>query len=174
MEKLMQRIAWRFDADLTQARACALHGGVPLQTRCGPIEYAAAGEGVPPLKVHGSGGGDDQGMAFAGLLARQGVRVVAVPRFGYHDTPLPADASPAAQADAYACLLDALGIRRAAVLGASAGALSTMQMAIRHPQRVAALILLVPITYRPAVAEAPMQPPSALTDHVIAHGHGPP
>jgi hypothetical protein len=40
--------------------------------------------------------------------------------------PLPPDASPAAQADAYACLLDARRIERAAVIGASAGAPSAM------------------------------------------------
>jgi pimeloyl-ACP methyl ester carboxylesterase len=50
-------------------------------------------------------------------------------RFGYLRTPLPADASAAAQADAHACLLDALGIRRAAIVGASAGAPSAMQFA---------------------------------------------
>lgn len=58
---------------------------------------------------------------------------------------MPPDASPAAQADAHACLLDALGIRQAAVLGASAGAPSAMQMAISHPERVSALILMVPL-----------------------------
>ena len=31
-------------------------------------------------------------------------------RFGYLRTPLPSDASPAAQADAHSCLLDALGL----------------------------------------------------------------
>jgi pimeloyl-ACP methyl ester carboxylesterase len=160
-------IAWRFDRDMAQAHARASRGGVVIQTRCGPIEYQQAGRGVPLLMVHGSGGGHDQGMAYAAALAQHGIQVVAMSRFGYLGTPMPADASPAAQADAYVCLLDALGIRRAAVLGASAGALSAMQMAIRHPQRVAALILLAPITYRPAAADAPLQPPSALAERVL-------
>lgn len=160
-------IAWRFDRDMAQAHARASRGGVVVQTRCGPIEYQQAGRGVPLLMVHGSGGGHDQGMAYAAALAQHGIQVIAMSRFGYLGTPLPVDATPAAQADAHACLLDALGIRQAAVLGASAGALSAMQMAIRHPQRVAALVLLVPITYRPAVAEAPLQPPSALAERVL-------
>lgn len=50
------------------------------------------------------------------LIARtqfgDGFRTIAVSRFGYLGTPLPADPSPAAQADAYAALLDALGIQR--------------------------------------------------------------
>jgi pimeloyl-ACP methyl ester carboxylesterase len=141
---------WRFDTDLALAHARAARGGVVVQTRCGPIEYEQAGKGVPLLMIHGSGGGHDQGMAFAGFLAQQGVRVIAPSRFGYLGTPLPADASPRAQADAHACLLDALDVRRVAVLGVSAGSLSAIQMAIRHPERVSALILVVPLAYKPA------------------------
>jgi 2-hydroxy-6-oxonona-2,4-dienedioate hydrolase len=111
---------WRFDADIASARARIAEGSVVLQTRCGPIEYQDAGAGVPLLAVHGSGGGYDQGMAFAHLLTKQGIRVIAMSRFGYLRTPMPADASAAAQADAHVCLLDALGIPKAAVLGGSA------------------------------------------------------
>jgi pimeloyl-ACP methyl ester carboxylesterase len=88
-------------------------------------------------------------MAFAHPLTNHGVRVIAMSRFGYLRTPMPADASAAAQADAHVCLLDAFGIRQAAVLGGSAGAPSALAMAIRHPARVTALILLVPLAYKP-------------------------
>ena len=54
----------------------------------------------------GSGGGHDQGMAFAAKLANNGIRVIAMSRFGYLRTPMPADASATAQADAHVCLLD--------------------------------------------------------------------
>jgi 2-hydroxy-6-oxonona-2,4-dienedioate hydrolase len=151
-------IAWRFNSDLAQARARAAAGSVLLQTRCGPIEIQEAGTGVPLMVVHGSGGGHDQGMAFAGALAQRGIRVIAMSRFGYLRTPMPADASAAAQADAHVCLLDALGIRRAAVMGGSAGAPSALQMAIRHPDRVSALILLVPLAYKPP-SQADSAPP---------------
>ena len=151
-------IGGRFSRDMALATARAAQGGVLLPTRCGPIEYQKAGAGVPLLVVHGSGGGHDQGMAFAGTLGRHGVRVIAMSRFGYLGTPMPADASAAAQADAHLCLLDALGIGRAAVMGGSAGAPSALQMAIRHPDRVSALILLVPLAYKPAT-EADSAPP---------------
>ena len=151
-------IECRFNRDMALATARAAQGGVPLPTRCGPIEYQEAGTGAPLLVVHGSGGGHDQGMAFAGTLARQGVRVIAMSRFGYLGTPMPADASSAAQADAHVCLLDALGIGRAAVMGGSAGAPSSLQMAIRHPDRVSALILLVPLAYKPPT-QADSAPP---------------
>ena len=151
----------RFDHDMRRARAHAAHGSVLLATRCGPIEYQEAGSGVPLLAVHGSGGGFDQGMAFAGALASQGIRVIAMSRFGYLRTPMPADASAAAQADAHGCLLDALGIAQAAVMGGSAGAPSALQMAIRHPDRVTALVLLVPLTWKPPTEadSAPPMPP---------------
>jgi 2-hydroxy-6-oxonona-2,4-dienedioate hydrolase len=151
---LVALFVWQtFETDMAAARARAAEGGVMIQTRCGPIEYQEAGQGMPLLMIHGSGGGHDQGMAYARHFAEQGMRVIAPSRFGYLGTPLPADASPAVQADAHACLLDILGIRQAAVLGASAGALSAMQMAIRHPERVSALLLLVPLAYRPMPTE---------------------
>ena len=142
-------IAWRFDGDIKAASAKAALGSILINTRCGQIEYQEAGIGTPLLMVHGSGGGHDQGMAFAGTLAQSGIRVIAMSRFGYLRTPMPADASPAAQADAHVCLLDALGIAKAAVAGGSAGAPSALQMAIRHPERVSALVLLVPLAYKP-------------------------
>src|SRR5439155_8391596 len=110
------------------------------------------GRGRTVLLVHGAGGGYDQLLDMARELAAAGVRVVAPSRFGYLRTPLPADASPAAQADAHACLLDALGIERAAVIGVSAGAPSSMQFALRHPQRTSALVLVVPLAYVPHAA----------------------
>jgi 2-hydroxy-6-oxonona-2,4-dienedioate hydrolase len=151
----------RFDTDMQHARTHAAQGSVLLSTRCGPIEYQEAGIGVPLLAVHGSGGGHDQGMAFAAGLAAQGIRVIAMSRFGYLRTPMPVDASATAQADAHVCLLDALGIARAAVMGGSAGAPSALQMAIRHPDRVTALVLLVPLTFKPATQadSAPPMPP---------------
>ena len=151
-------IGWRFDTDMGIARARVAQGSVLIATRCGPIEYQEAGTGAPLLVVHGSGGGHDQGMAFEGALARQGIRVIAMSRFGYLRTPMPTDASPAAQADAHVCLLDALGIRQAGVLGGSAGAPSATQMAIRHPDRVSALVLVVPLAYKPG-ALADSAPP---------------
>jgi 2-hydroxy-6-oxonona-2,4-dienedioate hydrolase len=160
---LIIAVAWiarRFDREITTARARAAQGSVLIATRCGPIEYQEAGAGVPLLAVHGSGGGFDQGMAFAAPLATKGIRVIAMSRFGYLRTPMPVDASALAQADAHVCLLDALGIRRAGVLGGSAGAPSALQMAIHHSDRVSALILLAPLAYKPPT-QADSAPPMA-------------
>ncbi len=147
-------IYYRYQQDINRARERVATGSDIAQTRCGPIEYAMAGEGPPVLVVHGAGGGFDQGFAFAEPLIASGFRVIAMSRFGYLRTPLPADPSPQAQADAHACLLDALHVERASVIGVSAGAPSSLQFALRHPQRCAALVLLVPATYVPRPGEA--------------------
>jgi 2-hydroxy-6-oxonona-2,4-dienedioate hydrolase len=160
-------IWWRFDKDIEMASARAAQASVLIATRCGPIEYQEAGTGVPLLVVHGSGGGHDQGMAFAVALAQHGIRVIAMSRFGYLRTPMPADASAAAQADAHVCLLDALGIRQAAVLGASAGAPSATQMAIRLPNRVSALVLLVPMAYKPGTLADSATPLPPLAERML-------
>ena len=138
-------VSYRRDIRRARQRISAVSSIV--ETPCGRIEYAMAGDGPPVLVVHGAGGGFDQGMYLSRPLVESGFRVIAMSRFGYLRTPLPADASAIAQADAHACLLDALKIQRAAVLGASAGAPSAMQFALRHPDRIAGLVLLVPAAY---------------------------
>jgi pimeloyl-ACP methyl ester carboxylesterase len=139
----------RYRRDLAAAHQRISTGSQIAPSRCGPIEYAVAGEGPPVLVVHGAGGGFDQGLALGDSLARAGFRVIAMSRFGYLRTPLPADATAPAQADAHACLLDALNIRRAAIVGVSAGGPSALQFALRFPERTTALVLLVPAVYTP-------------------------
>jgi len=157
----------RFEHDLASATERASQGGVVLATRCGPIEVQQAGAGIPLLMIHGSGGGHDQGMAWAQPLVRRGIRVIAMSRFGYLHTPRPADASPEAQADAHICLLDALGIAQAGVMGVSAGGPSAMQTAIRHPDRVGALVLVVPIAYKPGAVADSVPPVSDTKDAML-------
>lgn len=157
----------RFEADLAVAAARSTQGSVVVATRCGPIEVQQAGDGIPLLMIHGSGGGHDQGMAWARPLVQQGVRVIAVSRFGYLRTPQPAVASPEAQADAHICLLDALGLAKAAVMGISAGGPSAMQAAIRHPNRVSALVLVVPIAYKPGTVTDSAPPVSDDKDALL-------
>src|SRR6266542_2035612 len=141
--------------DIHRARERVSTGSQIVQTPCGPIEYALAGDGPPVLVVHGAGGGYDQGLEIGEPLVNSGFRVIAMSRFGYLRTPLPGDASASAQADAHACLLDALKISRAAVVGASAGAPSSMQFALRYPGRCSVMILLVPAAYAPRPGGAP-------------------
>jgi pimeloyl-ACP methyl ester carboxylesterase len=135
--------------DLRRAVDRLAAGSRIAQTACGPIEYAVAGEGPVVLVVHGAGGGYDQGLELGESLVRGGFRVIAMSRFGYLRTPLPADASPAAQADAHAFLLDALNVERVRLVGVSAGGPSTLQFALRHAERVTSVVLMVPAAYSP-------------------------
>jgi pimeloyl-ACP methyl ester carboxylesterase len=142
------RIIARYRRDMGLARERVARSAIANTAR-GPIEYAEAGAGDPVLIVHGAGGGFDQGLDIGAALASHGFRVIAMSRFGYLRTGLPADASPTAQADAHTSLLDALQIQQAAILGASAGAPSSMQLALRHPGRCRALVLVVPVAFVP-------------------------
>ena len=149
--------------DVAAARARTLSESRILETRCGRIEYASLGEGSPVLVLHGTAGGWDQGLASARGLAAHGFRLIAPSRFGYLRTPLPADPTPEAEADAWADFLDALQIQRLPLIAFSAGAAPAVQLALRHPDRVSALVLIVPgaggLCGKPAIA-----PPRALLD----------
>lgn len=122
-------------------RAALAEGSLVVNTPSGPVEYTTTGDGFPVLISHGGAGGYDQGLTTARLYLGDGLTAVAPSRFGHLRTPLAADSSAAAQADAYAQLLDALGIERVAVLGTSGGGPSSLQFALRHPNRVATLVL---------------------------------
>lgn len=143
--------------DITAARERISTAQV-INTADGPIQYADVGQGTPVLMIHGAGGGFDQGLFTAkGALGddmANNYRVIAPSRFGYLGTPIPSDGdtSPASAADAHAALLDALGIRdKVVVIGTSAGALSSMQFAIQYPDRVSALVLEVPDSWKPPI-----------------------
>jgi pimeloyl-ACP methyl ester carboxylesterase len=154
----------RYRHDLTAARVRVSSGSKLVNTPSGLIEYADVGTGAPVLVIHGAGGGFDQGLEFARPLIDAGFRVIAPSRFGYLRTPLPGDASPMAQADAHASLLDALQIEKVAVVGVSAGSPSAMQLCLRRPERCTALVLAVPLVYSGAPAGPP---PSALREFLI-------
>jgi 2-hydroxy-6-oxonona-2,4-dienedioate hydrolase len=145
-------VYFRYRRDLNAAKARVSSGSKLMSTECGPIEYADVGTGAPVFVIHGAGGGFDQGIEFARPLIDHGFRVIAPSRFGYLRTPLPKDASPMAQADAFACLLNALQLEKVAVLGVSAGAPSAMQLCLRHPERCTAMVLGVPLAYSPGSA----------------------
>jgi pimeloyl-ACP methyl ester carboxylesterase len=131
---------YRRDMNDARARLTAVDRHV-ISTRWGVVEYAERGYGDPVLVVHGIFHN-----CVGGLLSVRdfsGRRFIAASRFGYLGSSMPPDARPAAQADAFAALLDALGIDRIDVIGESAGATSALQLALRHPERVKHLAVLV-------------------------------
>lgn len=116
--------------NLGPARERVLEGSWIISTRLGPLEYATLGDGDPVLVL--------QDIASARGLALEGFRLITPSWYGC----LPRDASPAAQANAWAGLLDALRIARVPVVASGTGAAAAVRLAQRHPGRVSALVLL--------------------------------
>ena len=112
-----------------------------IRTELGMIEYIDIGEGIPVLLVHGINGGADQAQELAEQYLGKGFRIIGVNRFGYLNSPLPFNSSPAAQADLYAALLDELGIQKLAIAGTSAASPSVLQFAIRYAGRCSSVVL---------------------------------
>jgi pimeloyl-ACP methyl ester carboxylesterase len=136
-------LVFRYRRDMRAARErLAAEERRVVSTRWGTVEYAERGSGAPLLVIHGL-----YHHCVGGLLSVRGLfpdrRVIAPSRFGYLGSSMPPDATPAAQADAFAALLDTLGIDQIDVVGLSAGAPSALQLALRHPQRVKHLAVLV-------------------------------
>jgi pimeloyl-ACP methyl ester carboxylesterase len=141
-----------YSRDLRAIHERVATGSTVVQTGHGALEYATWGEGPAVLSIHGAGGGYDQGRLIAGAYGGEGFRWISPSRFGYLRTPLPADASTAAQADAFADLLDALSTSRVAILAMSGGVPPALQFAERHPERITALVLLSSAPYTPLTA----------------------
>ncbi|WP_164157270.1 alpha/beta fold hydrolase [Sandarakinorhabdus rubra] len=157
-----------FRRDLAAARQRLAGRSRLVDTRHGRIELAEAGSGPPLLMIHGTGGGFDQALAFGAPLVALGWRVIAPSRIGYLASDYPPGATPDTEADGLADLLAALGIDRAPVIGGSAGALPAIAFAIRHPDRCAALVALVPAAFAPG--RPPVRPPTPLARAIIEHG----
>ena len=135
-------LARRYRRDLNAARArLAAVDRTVILTTFGAVEYAERGAGEPLLAIHGIFGGCD-----AGLLSLRDLfpdrRVIAPSRFGYLGSSMPPGATPADQADAFAALLDGLGIGQTDVIAISSGTSSGLQFALRHPDRVKHLAVL--------------------------------
>jgi pimeloyl-ACP methyl ester carboxylesterase len=121
-----------------------------IETSRGPIECAVVGEGPAVLISHGALGGYDQGLAAiaSGFFGERPYRFIAVSRPGYLRTPADVGTTPEEQADALVALLDVLGIDKTIVAGISAGGPPSLQFALRHADRCAALLLVSAVTER--------------------------
>ena len=150
-------LRYRRDLNAARARLDAVERHT-VSTQWGAVEYAERGRGDPVLVVHGIFHN-----CVGGLLSVRDLfadrRVIAPSRFGYLGSTMPPNATPAAQADALAALLDALDIGQIDVVGLSAGATSALQLALRHPEKVRHLAVLV--GNLPGSPTAVVQPSSA-------------
>ena len=156
------RVIGRYRRDMRAARQrlASLERHV-VHTQFGKVEYIERGEGPVVLVVHGITQGADGGLReLAADLVPPGYRVIVPSRFGYLGSEMPDDATPEMQADAFAALLDAIGVRKVLVLAGSAGSTSALHLAIRHHDRTRALLLVSANVPGPHQAEG--MPPRAV------------
>lgn len=137
-----------------------------VDTDLGPVEVTRAGEGPPVLVVHGMPGGCDQAVAMGRFLATAGFSVIAPSRPGYLGTPLEGRESVDSQADLHAALLDGLGQPRVGVLAWSGGGPSAYRLAVRHPDRVGAMVASAAVSGRFVVGKVGLDERLMLTTSV--------
>lgn len=105
------------------------------------LEYEIAGEGTPLVFLHGMGGGIGQIVSSCDPI--DGVQRIIPAQQGHDGSEADWDHLDftALGEDAVA-LLDHLGIRKAYFAGISMGAAVCLNVAVRHPDRVTALLLI--------------------------------
>jgi pimeloyl-ACP methyl ester carboxylesterase len=145
LRETMSTPTWQIAA-IEQLKA----GSRVSNTARGPVEYAEIGNphGPAVLSIHGRPGGYDQSLVMARTLGEDLARWIAVSRPGYLRTPIETGRTPPEQADAYAALLDVLGIGPAVAVGLSAGGPSALQFALRHANRCRGLVLVSALSRR--------------------------
>lgn len=132
-----------------------------LTTSRGLVEVAERGSGTPVLVLHGTPGGVDAADAMGCFLPSGGFHVITLSRPGYLGTPLSSGPTLDEQADLFAAVLDALGLEACAVLAWSGAGPYAYRFAVRHPQRVTALVAFA------AVSLPCVDPPPSLLDRFL-------
>ena len=115
------------------------------------IHYLDEGTGPTLLLIHGLAG---QMHNFTHSLhgkLQQDFRVVTLdrPGSGYSTRPSEAMAPISAQARTISRFCQALGLKRPLVVGHSLGGAIALALALSHPEQVAGLALLAPVTHQP-------------------------
>ena len=117
------------------------------------IHYKTYGQGEPTfILLHGFGASVFSWREVVEPLAQHGT-VIAYdrPAFGLTERPLEWEGEspygPQAQVDIVLGLMDELGVEKAILVGNSAGGTVSMQVALQHPERVEALILVDAAVY---------------------------
>ncbi len=110
------------------------------------LHVEVAGEGPPIVLLHGLTANHRYVVMGSRKLERSGYRVVTYDARGHGASPAADDGryDYDALADDLEAVLDAQGIDRAVLAGASMGAHTAVRFALRRPDRVAGLVLVTP------------------------------
>jgi pimeloyl-ACP methyl ester carboxylesterase len=103
-----------------------------------------AGEGLPVVLLHGLTATRRYVVMGSKALERSGHRVIAYDARGHGQSEPAAPYSYEALADDLEGVLDGAGVERAVLAGASMGAHTIVRLALDHPERALALVLITP------------------------------
>jgi 2-hydroxymuconate-semialdehyde hydrolase len=107
------------------------------------VAFRRAGSGSPVLLIHGVPTSSRLwDLVGTDLVRDHDVVAIDMVGFGESDKPLDRDVSVAAQAELVPSILDALGIDSPTVVGHDTGGAVAQILAVRSPERVAALVLI--------------------------------
>lgn len=140
-----------------------------MKTSFGRLEYWLGGQGPVIVALHGAPGGFDQTLAMYGRLLRTGCTLICPSRPGYLGTPLGDVHSPDQQAEMIADLLAGLSVKKAIVLGFSAGGMAAVKLAHKYPDLVCGLLLDSAVT-GPLKTDAKLVSIFRLLANVFAEG----
>lgn len=117
--------------------------------------YFEEGAGAPVVLLHGASLGSSADVWARNLapLAAHGLRVVAPDLPGFGETDNPADPSPAYRREFVLELMDALGMARASLVGHSQSGRIALELAFRHPGRVAKVVVVATGSLLPPLGE---------------------
>ena len=134
------------------------------------FHYEERGTGTPFLFQHGLGGETAQPLGL--LRPPAGVRLVAFDCRGHGETPVGPAERLTFETLASDCLalMDHLGLARASAGGISLGAALALHVALRHPERVRALVLVRPAWLDGALPEANRALYGVIAGLIRAHG----
>ncbi|MEW6582383.1 MAG: alpha/beta fold hydrolase [Actinomycetota bacterium] len=121
----------------------------PFEVRCGGVRLSGeeAGDGTPVLLLHGLTATRRYVVHGSRALQAAGCRVAAYDARGHGESdpaPSPADYTYALLAGDALCVMDDRGMDRAVLVGSSMGAATATAVALAHPERVSALVLVTP------------------------------
>jgi 4,5:9,10-diseco-3-hydroxy-5,9,17-trioxoandrosta-1(10),2-diene-4-oate hydrolase len=108
------------------------------------LRYIEEGDGPPVLLLHGAslGSSADVFIRNLGPLARAGFRAIAFDQPGFGLSDVPTDLSAAYRRDSIPKFMDALGLKKAALVGHSQAGNPAVQLALKEPQRYSHVVVL--------------------------------
>src|SRR6185503_1900290 len=108
------------------------------------LRYFEEGEGPAVILLHGAslGSSADVFIRNLGPLARAGLRAIAYDQPGFGLSDVPTDHSPAYRRDSIPKFIDALGLKKVALVGHSQAGNPAVQLALKEPERYSHIIVL--------------------------------